>query len=572
LNPNLLIGQINEEFMTTAREAVSLLQERGGSYRENAERISTSIEEVNARAVLKLAFIGQYSAGKSSIISALTGNRHIKIDADIATDHAENYLWNGILLTDTPGLFTERKDHDQKTYDAIRASDLLFFVITSDLFDDIILQNFIKLAYTENYRHKMRLLVNKMSMEAGDFDELKENYYETLKKSLHPYDISEFDISFIDAADYLEGMRSGKTAYVEMSHFGDFVQHLNQFVESKGLLGKMDTPFRLLISELDKALLEAGENQNDKTFFMLLSRIEDRVKKSLRNAENQLHWITGELRSKIVALGSGLSAKIGQPNIDFNGENRMIENTIMRLTEEASEKLSAVLEEERNELNEELRQIFESDLAEAFLKSIEHSAVLNINDVKTSDLSSLQKNFKSLSTVVDKVSGGVIKLANEGGKQASGLLLTASGVAGSQMHKGIYAVGKFFGHSFKPWQAVNLATKVGNVFKVLGPVVAIASAIFELVQMGKESADLQKVLAAKQECMNDFIELAQSVETEFEKQFASYKDEFYYSVLTEIEGRRKSAIDEHQLNTNFEKELFARRKRVEHLLEEIHKK
>lgn len=35
---------------------------------------------------LTVAFVGQYSSGKSTLISALTARRDIKIDADIATD------------------------------------------------------------------------------------------------------------------------------------------------------------------------------------------------------------------------------------------------------------------------------------------------------------------------------------------------------------------------------------------------------------------------------------------------------------------------------------------------------
>lgn len=38
----------------------------------------------------------------------------------------------GIALVDTPRLFTDRKDHDEITYDAINKADLLVFCLTSD--------------------------------------------------------------------------------------------------------------------------------------------------------------------------------------------------------------------------------------------------------------------------------------------------------------------------------------------------------------------------------------------------------------------------------------------------------
>ena len=56
------------------------------------------------RKELRLAFVGQYSSGKSTIISALTGRKDIKIDANVATDHVSEYKWNNIVLMDTPGI------------------------------------------------------------------------------------------------------------------------------------------------------------------------------------------------------------------------------------------------------------------------------------------------------------------------------------------------------------------------------------------------------------------------------------------------------------------------------------
>jgi hypothetical protein len=86
---------------------------------------------------LTVAFVGQYSAGKSTIISALTGRRDIHIDADIATDKTAPYDWNGIRVIDTPGLFTDRHDHDEITYEAIAKADLLVFCLTYMLFDTL---------------------------------------------------------------------------------------------------------------------------------------------------------------------------------------------------------------------------------------------------------------------------------------------------------------------------------------------------------------------------------------------------------------------------------------------------
>lgn len=104
---NILTQQTHDEIVAIRKKLHDELKE----YRENG--------------IITVALVGQYNAGKSTTISALTGRRDIKIDSDIATDTTAAYDWNGIKLIDTPGLFTDRKDHDEITYEAISKADLL---------------------------------------------------------------------------------------------------------------------------------------------------------------------------------------------------------------------------------------------------------------------------------------------------------------------------------------------------------------------------------------------------------------------------------------------------------------
>lgn len=186
---NLLI-QGNNETLTDIRQK---LHQELKVYREDG--------------IIKVAFVGQYSAGKSTIISALTGRRDIKIDADIATDRTTSYAWNGIKLIDTPGLFTDRKEHDEITYETIDKADLLVFCLTYMLFDSVTVENFKKLAYDQGYRWKMMLAINKMSDEAGEDEEKIANYRHSLAEALKPYRLEEFPVSFIDAKDYCSTLR-----------------------------------------------------------------------------------------------------------------------------------------------------------------------------------------------------------------------------------------------------------------------------------------------------------------------------------------------------------------------------
>src|SRR6476646_7145649 len=180
------------------------------------KKLREGLKDYQQQGVLSVAFVGQYSAGKSTVISALTGRRDIRIDADIATDRTSSYSWNGIKVIDTPGLFTERKDHDDITYNAIEKADLLVFCLTYMLFESITVENFKKLAFDKGYRWKIMLLVNKMSDEAGTEEQKIASYRKSLADALKPYSLDEFPVCFIDAKDYCDGVDDQEDFLIEI--------------------------------------------------------------------------------------------------------------------------------------------------------------------------------------------------------------------------------------------------------------------------------------------------------------------------------------------------------------------
>lgn len=204
-------------------------------------KLDTELESATDRKKLSISFVGQYSSGKSTIISAMTGNKDIKIDANVATDRVSKYDWHDIVLMDTPGILAGKvEDHDEQTKKALKESDLIFYVLTSQLFDDVVFNNFIDMAYNQHLADKMFIIINKMGMESGEYDQLVNNYTLSLKKTFleRGYNIEEFPIAFIDANDYIDGIEEQDAEFVELSHFEGFINMLNTFVEHKGLIKK----------------------------------------------------------------------------------------------------------------------------------------------------------------------------------------------------------------------------------------------------------------------------------------------------------------------------------------------
>lgn len=528
-----LIEQVTGRFEQLGKEALGAL---AGKDEGAAEQLKAILAGRDKEPVMRVAFVGQYSAGKSTIISALTGERSINIDADIATDRATDYDWSQIKLTDTPGLWTERKDHDRISEQAIREADLLVFVVTSDLFNSETLRNFKKLAFEESYRHKMLLVVNKMSMEEGSYAELRGNYTESLNEALKPHGLAEFRVAFVDAADYLGS--GGDRELMALSHFGDLIDLLNRFVAERGLMGRLDQPVREALHLVENAQVKAGAGEESRIFFTLMERMESRIQRAMRQSQLHVDTVTAQLRNDIVTLGSRLAGQIGTEGADIEGEARQAEVELERLAQRAGDRLATALEEERQKLDEEVQEIFTSELAQAYFERVQRSGAYGGENVGGAGMESLKKNFEVLNSIGSQLSKGVATLM---GNQVSGLF-TASATAGSNMHKLVYGVGKWFGATFKPWQAVNIAKTIGNVAKVAGALLAVLSFVIEVGQVIKERQREEKIREARGECRNSFIQVAEELRQQFEAQFDAYKGDLFLPALAKISAQRQEAV------------------------------
>jgi tRNA U34 5-carboxymethylaminomethyl modifying GTPase MnmE/TrmE len=220
-----------------------------GSISANPANSSTDCTLVASRAKflasdqkqLTVALIGQYNAGKSMLIKALTGRSDIKIDSDICTDQIKAYDWHGIELIDTPGIHAGRSDHDSITYEAIDRADLLMFVITNELFNNCIGTHFRRLAFDRQKGQELMLVVNKMSQDPGGAaQKLKD-----ITRVIEPKSAQDLYVTFTDAESYLDAQTADpddKRELIELSGMESLVGNMNRFVTDRGLLARLTTP------------------------------------------------------------------------------------------------------------------------------------------------------------------------------------------------------------------------------------------------------------------------------------------------------------------------------------------
>jgi len=495
---NLTYVTLSQKLSELLTKTDMLMAEAGNI--DQREALHKELALLGERTDLKLAFVGQYSSGKSTIISALTGNKDIKIDANVSTDEVSSYEWHNVQLLDTPGILAGKcEHHDERAKEALKSSDLIVFVITSQLFDDVVFNNFIDIAYNQQYKDKMLLVVNKMGLDASDsFDDLVTNYRQSLTKIFSERELPlDIPMVFIDAVDYIEGVDEGDEDYVRMSNFDSFVKELDRMIEEKGVIKKQfDTPVRIVQSYLTNMAV----TQIDPHLMSLMDQYTNKIRKFIRDVERgieiQLMDFEQNCMSETQAVASGIGEQGEQEFKDSVG------NLSGKVNEYAQSALTSVeenIERLYGELQSEIDVFAKDDSITVFIESI--NIKLSAPDISIDERVNLENQKKILN--------GFSNAGNWIGKMAPNVKFFGgpSQASGSALHQTVKNVGHFLGHKFQPWQATRWASNIGKFAKFGIPAATtVLSVGMELYAAKKEKERMRKI----DEMKRNFIAVAKS--------------------------------------------------------------
>ena len=546
-----LLTEGNSEELTALRKK---LREELKAHRENG--------------ILTVAFVGQYNAGKSTTISALTGRRDIRIDSDIATDKTANYDWNGIKLIDTPGLFTDRKDHGEITYEAINKADLLVFCLTYMLFDSVTAENFKKLAYEKGYRWKMMLVINKMSDEAGEEGQKILNYRKSISEALKPYSLDEFSVCFIDAKDYCEGVDEEEDFLVEVSRFQTFIEALNNFVERRATLARFDTPVRIALGCVDEAQSSfTRNNSQDSTFLEVLTRLSRTVRKERDRLRTKVQNIALEMSSAVAKEGTILASTVGTEQ-DFEMLNKQTELNVKKHYEKAETKLQDAVDAAVVDIRQEVEEVLSGNLVQAFVACLEKSQNVSAKNPDSGmDVERIKGQVNFLKNIGETAGVKFTNLATRSFVNTAGQgFLRSMDVAGSSLHQGVVAVGKFVGFKFKPWQAVGIAKNIGNAARFLGPALALVSVGVDILQIQQEQQREKQMADVRRDITSQFQAIAKDLENQIEIQLWQFETQVYGEIEKQIAAARQQEENAIASSNTSVKQLLEIRKDFELIL------
>lgn len=516
------LSSFQHETSLTHKKVLGVVQRIEPSFAEEITAIFNDEEML-----LKLAFVGQYNAGKSSILKALTRNDEIQIDSNICTDEVTAYNWNHIKVLDTPGVHAGRSDHDKTTYTAIDESDLLIFVITNELFDDVIGKHFQQLAFERHKAREILLVVNKMARDSGT----AETKLPSLIPVLEPMLPEDFSTTFIDAECYLEALdetdEEDRHDLLEESNFGALITSINAFVEQKGLLGQLTTPLSVMQSTVRKLRENKSvKNPEEKLLIELLHRKLSILREGKLRLNRTMIEMLNIALYEVSGCGDDLAEMICESSRkeDIEAKSDEAERRCKSIVDKLSKDYVEVVRLHIVQISSELEQLEQSQLAKALNDVIDRISSNKIPD----DVSDISDHVKVSDYKGDtnerftKFSGWAQKGLNFTSNSAKGVNATArnlgsaSSASGSSLHNGVKVVGKLFGVKFKPWQAVNIAKNIGNVTRYLGPALAVVGVALQIYDDIKQEEQRATMRDARANIRREFRKISKSLEQQFQ--------------------------------------------------------
>lgn len=494
---------------------------------------------------LTIAVVGQYNAGKSTILRVLTGRDDIVIDSDVSTDKVTTYDWNGVRLLDTPGVHAGHPDHDEKTDAAIDRADLLLFVVTNELFDDTIGRYFRELAFNRQHARRMLLVVNKMGQDPGS----PETKRPDIEKVTAPLTIAEFRGVFIDARSWLEAQSADeedRADLLEIANIGALAEALNGFIAERGLAGRLSAPLFTMRGTAEQAsALLSTDSPQERAALELLHRKRSILLASRGRLRTTMSGVVARAVADIGKYGDEVAEAIepGKAEKDVEALHTAAQARASARSEELSDEARRCVETEFSELRRQLEALRDGVLARELTGQVEGGApsAVALGDSPVWQARSMEEGLTDGLTKAEKVGKVAKQIGNWAARWATGSAAEgasafgAAAARGSDAHKAVYNVGKFFGVKFQPWGAVKVARAIGNAGRVISAVGGVLAVVAQIAEDRQQEQYRLQLRDARDGVRSAYRDSALSVQAALWEQLESFLADFYDSELLAID-------------------------------------
>ncbi|MBK4833559.1 LeoA/HP0731 family dynamin-like GTPase [Enterococcus faecium] len=497
-------------------------------------KISKGIDEVKTQK-LKVALVGGFSEGKTSIVAAWSGNydsETMKIDSSESSDEVQIYHLDEFDLIDTPGLFGFKETSNQVKYKEITRkyvseANLLLYVMNPN--------NPIKDSHKEELRWLFKdlnllsrtvFVISRFDEEADieDHEEYEERF-ETKKQNiitrLRDFDIIDENqnvpIVAVAANPFGEGFDywlSNLDEYNQISHISDLQAATSEQIKKSGGANALvlatsqsivkDVIQRQLPMVQQNIALAAEEINKFKSIISDVRKEQDSSERNISNARTELKEYITDLFTDLILQVKGTDIETINEFFERNigDEGIVLETTI------------------QNEFERQLGKI-------------------------AYEISKAETNFNAS---INHYNNMVGDLAIQGMKISKEFLKNAKVSSKAILTTRDFLMPTF---KFKPWGAIKLADKISKGFAVTGALLGIAVEAFDSYSKAKQEEEFNRVKNAIAENLikqrKDYITFINNPQDFIGQFFPSYFD-----LLQRVKNMEEELVQHQNFLTEFE--------------------
>ena len=493
-----------------------------------ASKLMNGIDKVKSER-LKVALVGGFSEGKTSIVAAWSGNYDsdtMKIDVSESSDEVQIYKMDDFDLIDTPGLYGYKETINQVKYKEITRkyiseANLILYVMNSN--------NPVKDSHKEELEWLMKEL-NLLSRtifvisrfdEEADIEDLedynkhleikKENITNRLKDFEIISDNQPISIVAVAANPYGEGFDywlsdENKNEYNEISHIIDLQKATSKKIEESG--GKDSLVYvtsQSIVKDVIQRQLPIIEEKmvSASNELKILKNSLDEVKKEQEKSEKKISSTKIELKEYITELFTDLILQVKGTDIqtvdDFMERNIGNEGIVLDI------KIDNEFERQLGKINQEISK-FETNL---------NASVNHYNSM-----------IEDLTIQGVKVGGDLLKNA----KVSSDMVFSTRNLLMPSL-------------KFKPWGAIKLAENLSKGLAVFGAVLGVGVEIFDSYSKVQKEKKLKNAVDTMvnifEEQRKYYIDLINDIQENSEKYFPYFVELQKKVIETEKEVEKK---------------------------------
>lgn len=478
---------------------------------------------------LRLVLIGEYSAGKSSLIKALTG-ANVLIDADVATTDIAEFNWRGISLVDTPGVQADNisTQHDCISREATIGADLVLFVVTNELFSP-------KLAEHLHYvigesglglARKTAIIVNKIDRESNSDHVILSEIRKVLGEG------QDIPIFLCSASKFNEAQTLAperRERFIRQSRIDGLIEGINHFVNDAGTLARIATPLQLaaeLLDVVEKSLVVSNDDKNELELLRRNKRVLQELEKRLREVRKT--W-KQHIYSTIMRHANEAAEEIDEvtdeaalQNIFTNGLS-LATAEIEQAYEDVASEVSAAMQD----ADDELAELGNSALA------------VQVRDVKAKR-ESVSGGLKIEASRPDSGNFGTRFVRDAAKAKPVSKLFEQAAKNGKELRNVIYDFGKSLGMKFRPHEAMKLGKGAADILGKVGKSLPfLAFALDSYLQYREEKVKEEKaryLATARHALRNAFTEQAKTESDLLERAMQEMADLQVSQALKEIDA------------------------------------